>query len=83
MGFYIPERKAMYLSPNRLEALHRRKGLNDEAGESCVVWRLARGKITWLDFASWLREHGFRVEKVRPNYMRNYERATTTLESAS
>jgi hypothetical protein len=51
MGFYIPERKAMYLSPNRLEALHRRKGLSDETDENCVICRLARGKMTWLDFA--------------------------------
>ena len=67
MGFYIPERKAMYLSPARLEALHRRKGLNDETGENCVICRLARGNVTWAEFACWLRVRGFRVEKVRPN----------------
>ncbi len=30
MAIYSPERKAIYLSPNRLDLLHRRRGLSDQ-----------------------------------------------------
>jgi hypothetical protein len=36
MGIYSPDRKAIYLSPNRLELLHRRRGLSDQQN-GCMV----------------------------------------------
>jgi hypothetical protein len=36
MSIYSPERKAIYLSPNRLDLLHRRRGLPNQQN-GCIV----------------------------------------------
>ncbi len=68
MSIYSPQRKAIYLSPNRLDLLHRRRGLSDHQN-GCMVCAVQCGKVSWQEFADWLSARGFRVEKARPLYI--------------
>ncbi len=68
MSIYSSQRKAIYLSPNRLELLHRRGNLND-LRSACQICAVESGRITWLEFADWLSGKGFKVEKARPQYI--------------
>jgi hypothetical protein len=60
MSIYSPQRKAIYLSPDRLDLLHRRRGLSNHQ-DGCRVCVVQSGKMSWSD-ASRLREcqHGKR-----------------------
>jgi hypothetical protein len=53
MSIYSPQRKAIYLSPNRLELLHRGRGLSDQQNV-CIVCAVQSGKVSWQEFADWL-----------------------------
>ena len=43
MSIYSPQRKAIYLSPNRLDLLHRRRGLADQQN-GCIVCAVQSGE---------------------------------------
>jgi hypothetical protein len=43
MSIYSAVRKAIYLSPNRLDLLHRRRGLSDRQ-DGCMVCAVERRK---------------------------------------
>lgn len=68
MSIYSSERKAIYLSPNQLDLLHRRRGLTDRPN-GCIVCAVQSGKVSWQECADWLNARGFRVEKARPRYI--------------
>ncbi len=68
MSISSPVRKAIYLSPSRLELLHRRHNLSGGAA-ACKVCAVESCRMSWPEFADWLRREGFRVEKVRPLYI--------------
>jgi hypothetical protein len=66
MSIYSSVRKAIYLSPNRLELLHRRRNLSDQQNKR-IVCAVQSGKPSWQEFADWRSAGGFRVEKARPS----------------
>jgi hypothetical protein len=68
MSVYSSERKTIYLSPNQLDLLHRRRGLSNQQNVSMAC--AARcGKVSWQELADWLSAGGFRVEAARPLYI--------------